>query len=318
MDCLLIGFSSFARRRVIPALAQIDAISTLHVASRSATADQLSQLPKLGRVFDDYDDALRGLPPGLVYISLTNDAHARWVERAVAAGNHVIVDKPAVTALSDAERLVAAARERSVVLAEAVTYAFHPVIAHVKQLFDAHDSSPTHVTAIFTPPLPIDNFRYQRALGGGALLDTGPYFATVGRLLWDADPESVHATITSRSIDGQVDTGYSALARYPGGCTVIGHFAFTTEYCNRMHLLGPALEVDVPRVFSTPPDMVTELSVRHRDKTSTHEVPAASAVRRFVDAVVAAIDTADADMYGEILLRDARVLDRLLRAAEIG
>ena len=309
MDCLLIGYSRFARRRVIPALAAQPAIGAIHVASRSAAA---VEVPRGGQVFTDYAAALATLPPGLVYVSLTNDAHARWIEAALERGNHVIVDKPAVVELADAERLVALAHARGLVLAEALLYAWHPVIDAVRAVFAEHGVRPTHVVATFTPPVPATDYRHRRALGGGALLDLGPYCVSLGRLLWDEDPASTAACIVDAA---DVETSYSALLRYPSGA-VVGHFGFTTEYTNSVQLLGPALAVTVPRVFSTPPDMATEVIVRHRDQTTTRVVPAADSAERVLAGVLAAIERRDLDAFAAPLVRDARALDRLRRAAQ--
>jgi len=295
---------------VLPALAAIDEIGALHVASRSAGQEAVQ---RGGRWFRDYQQAIDATPPGLVYVSLTNDAHARWVEAALARGHHVIVDKPATTDLASAERLVALARARGRVLAEATTYAFHPLIAQLKAIFDEHGSAPMQVTAAFTPPLPEGNYRFRRALGGGALNDTGPYCASLGRVIWGCAPEGVSACVNGDN--GEVDTSFSVLARYPGGRSLVGHFGFTTEYRNWLHLAGPALSVELSGVFSTPPDRTTEILVRHRDAFATRVAAATPAMRLFLEGVLAAIARADVTTFAETLLADARVLDRLRRAA---
>ena len=66
MDILLIGYSSFARRRVVPAITTTNTFEAIHVASRSASDDELAGVPKLGRVFRDYQQAIDDTPPGLV------------------------------------------------------------------------------------------------------------------------------------------------------------------------------------------------------------------------------------------------------------
>ncbi len=309
MDVLVIGCSSFARRRVLPALATLDGVDAVHVASRSTAG--LADVPRRGRWFADYQQAIDATPPGLVYVSLTNDAHARWVEAALERGHHVVVDKPAFTELAAAERLVALACDRGRVLAEATTYAFHPLWAQVQAIFAEHGSAPSHVTVAFTPPLPPDNYRFRRALGGGALLDAGPYFASIGRLVWGAAPEWLSACIDS--VGAEVETSFSVLARYGAGRALVGHFGFTAEYRNWIGLLGPGLDVEVPGGFSTPPDRVTEIKVRHRDAISTRQAPAAPAMRLFLEAVLGAIAREDWTTLGQTLLDDARVLDRLLR-----
>lgn len=286
---ILLGHSRFAQRRILPALA---GLADVRIASRRAGDD-------FARALDE---------PGIVWVSLTNDAHATWARAALERGHHVIVDKPAVIELADAEALVALARDRGLVLAEALTYAWHPVIDAIREIFV---EPPTHVVATFTPPIPPGGYRYDPARGGGALLDTGPYCVSLGRLLWDDDPVVITAHVVQRA---DVDTSYSALLRYPRGA-VVGHFGFTTEYTNGVQLLGPALSVTVPRIFSTPADMVTEISVRQRDQLATHAVPAANSIARFFTAVVDAIARGDTTTFSELLLRDARALARLRQAA---
>jgi len=308
MDCLILGGSRFARRRVLPALVSLDGIDAVHLASRSATG-----VPTSGRRFHDYQEALEATPPGLVYVSLTNDAHARWAEAALAHGHHVVVDKPAFTDLLTAERLVALARARSLLLAEATTYGYHPVMTELRRVFAEHGSAPTHVSCAFTPPVPTDDFRHRKALGGGALLDLGPYAASLGRVIWGVAPTAISACATR---DGDVDSSFSVLARYGGGRVLAGHFGFDTEYCNWIHLLGPGLAVEATGIFSTPPEAATEITVRHRDAITVRTSPPAPAMRLFLTAVLATIARGDHAPLAQTLLDDARVLDRLRHAAE--
>src|SRR5262249_47252356 len=220
----------------------------------------------------------------------------------------------ATTTLADAERLVALARARGLVLAEALTYAFHPVVPALRALFDEHGSAPSLVTAAFTPPLPPDNWRLARAPGGGAILDTGPYFAPIGRLLFGGPPDRLEASIAGAN--DEVETAYSVLARYGPGRALVGHFGFTVEYRNWLHLAGPALAVEAHGVFSTPPDKATEIGVRHRDAVSTRTVPPAFAMRSFLAAVLAAIARGDTASFADTLLADARGVDALRSAVK--
>jgi len=126
MNVLLLGLSRFARRRVLPALATLDEIEAVHVATIRGSDADLAEVPKRGRVFRTYAQALEALAPALVTSPSRNDQHARWAQAALERGHHFIVDKPAFLDLATAERLAALARDRRAVLAEATTWAFHP------------------------------------------------------------------------------------------------------------------------------------------------------------------------------------------------
>jgi dTDP-3,4-didehydro-2,6-dideoxy-alpha-D-glucose 3-reductase len=311
-ECLVVGLSRFARRRVLPALAELPELTAVHVASRSAADADLAAVPKRGRAFRDYDEALAAIAaPALVYISLTNDAHARWCETALERGHHVVVDKPAVTTLADAERLVALAGARGCVLAEATTYAFHPLWARVREVFSAHGSAPAIATAVFTPPVPATDRRHRRALGGGALMDVGPYCMSLGRVLWGTPPRTVTATVTASA---DVDLAFAALADYGDGRAVVGHFGFTTAYRNWLHVAGPGLGVELRGQFSTPPDVSTELAIDAGGALTTVHVPPAFAMRLFLAEVLAAIARGDTATLAGTLLADARALDQLVSA----
>ena len=70
MRLLILGYSSIAERRVIPAAANVVAIDEISIASKSRP--QPEGWPKAGRFFRDYDAALRDSDADIVYLSLPN------------------------------------------------------------------------------------------------------------------------------------------------------------------------------------------------------------------------------------------------------
>ncbi|MBO1413391.1 Gfo/Idh/MocA family protein [Streptomyces sp. FH025] len=321
MELLLIGLSRFARRRVLPAAASMPGITAVDIASRHATAADVAGVPKLRTLHGDWHGALEARAPGLAYVSSVNSEHTAAVRHALERGWHVVVDKPGlpsvpgrpdvpgVPGLGVAAELVELARSASLVLAEAVCYAFHPMFSVVRELA----AEAAQAVAVFTPPVPADDFRHDRARGGGALLDTGPYLASLGRVLWGREPEQVGVMVGDRTADG-LELSYSALARYPGGRTVVGHFGFTGTYRNALQLLGRHGVVDVERPFSMPPGLETEVTVRSDRGERVRRVPPADSMRLFLTRVVEAARTGSRE-FDEPVLSDARTLDRLIRAA---
>src|ERR1700712_5987019 len=98
MNVLLLGYSSIAQRRVVPALAAIGAVAGIDIASVSKTP--AAGWPKAGTHYRDYDEALARSGADLVYISLPNSMHDAWIAACLAAGKHVVVDKPATLTLA--------------------------------------------------------------------------------------------------------------------------------------------------------------------------------------------------------------------------
>ncbi|MYW02477.1 Gfo/Idh/MocA family oxidoreductase [Streptomyces sp. SID3343] len=310
MELLLIGLSRFARRRVLPAAASMPEITTVHIASRHAGPGDAAQAPKPGRLHRDWREALAAHPPGLAYVSSVNSEHAVAARYALESGWHVVVDKPALPDVQVATELVELARCSSLVLAEATCYAFHPMFSVVRELA----ANATKALAVFTPPVPADDFRHDRARGGGALFDTGPYLASLGRVLWGLEPERVGVMVGDRTADG-LDLSFSALARYAEGRTVVGHFGFTSAYRNVLQLLGRHEVVDVERAFSMPPGVETTLTVHDDKGQHVRRVPPADSMQLFLSRVVDAARTGSRE-FDELVLGDARTLDRLIRAAD--
>jgi predicted dehydrogenase len=290
MDLLLIGLSRFAQRRVLPAAAAMDEIESVHVASKHASGASTRGVPKLGHMHADWREALRAERASLVYVSLVNSEHAPVARYAMERGHHVVVDKPAFLTLDTAEEMVSLARSSARVIAEATCYSFHPMFAAARSCADSLDTEITKAVAVFTPPVPADDFRHDRRRGGGALLDTGPYLASLGRGLWGAEPDRVRVIVGDRASDG-METSYSALAGYPGGRTVVGQFGFTTAYRNSLELLGRDIVIDCERPFSAPPDMAVGIRVDSRGESRVQHLRPADSMRIFLASVLAAVRT---------------------------
>lgn len=313
MNLLLIGASRFALRRVLPAVADLDGIDGVDIATSRPGALTKKVVPKLGRVFENWDEALNTVSPGLVYVSVPNGLHALAVGRALEQGHHVVVDKPAFTDLGTAEELVGLAEASALVLAEATCYAFHPLFPAVTNIMADLGAQATAALAVFTPPVPITDWRWDRCSGGGAILDTGPYAVSLGRVLWGTAPVELRALVHDRT-PKSLETSYSMLAGYPGGRAVVGHFGFTSAYQNAVRLTGKDFSIDIERPFSAPPDLAVGIHVQAADQSYVHTVDPCDSMQEFLSAVLSAVAQASAD-FGQALLADARAMARLRAAA---
>lgn len=121
-----------------------------------------------------------------VYIATPHPEHAVWVERAAAAGKHILCEKPAGMNLAEGRRMVAAARGAGVLFMEAFMYRCHPQTARLAAL--------VREGAIGVPRLVQANFGFRadfnpasrlwnRELGGGGILDVGCYPMSLARLI---------------------------------------------------------------------------------------------------------------------------------------
>jgi predicted dehydrogenase len=314
MRLLILGFSSIAERRVIPAAAVVAGISEVSIASRSRRPP--ASWPKQGRYFTDYESALRDGGADMIYLSLPNAMHEPWAMAALAAGKHVVVDKPAMIVREAGERAVAEARRRKCLLAEAIAFGYHPQFWALSS-FVAEQGPLTQVDAQFIiPPLPIGNFRNHRELGGGCLLDMGPYAAATMRLLGDGLPSQMTALAGRVHPETGVDMGFSVLARLHNGAAFSGHFSFEGEYQNRLLIVGSSGSVLTERIFTPPAHHRPEWRRRIRNTESVVTAEAADTFACFLEAVTNAVAAGDFEGFYRDLLADAECRAMIATALE--
>lgn len=304
MRLLILGYSSIAERRVIPAAAKVAAIEQISIVSKSRS-EPGEGWPKRGRFFSDYGEALRESQADIVYISLPNAMHEQWIMSGLASGKHVLVDKPGMVAWEACERGVAEARRSGLVLAEATVFGYHPHFEALKS-FLAANGPLTYVDAQFViPPLPIANFRNHSELGGGCLLDMGPYAAALMRILGGGLPSHLTALRSGLHPETGVDMGFSLQARLANGGIFSGHFSFEGEYQNRLLVVARSGSVMIERAFSPPADHQLEWRQRVRNVESTVTFEGDDTFCRFLDVATRAISTGVHEPLYRDLLADA-------------
>ena len=311
MKLLLLGFSNIARRRILPA-ARAAGFDAIDVASRSAASHNLTLL-NVDAVYDDYESALDRSRADLVYVSNVNSIHGPLAEAALERGFHVVVDKPAFLSLSESSRLAGLALEKRLCLAEATVWQYHPRIHAAFEMFEEAGRAEHIVSSFSYPPMPEKDFRYNASLGGGALLDLGPYAMTPARLFFRSVPQSMAAFCTS--FKGAAETAFSMAAIYPSGRSLVGSFGFTSGYINRMDIFGPGLAIGMDRVFSPPANLETEMEVSGLAGRRSIKFPAADTFAVFLQAVTKAIRDGDHASFTRALISDAETLDRLRESA---
>jgi len=312
MRLLILGYSSIAERRVIPAASKVAAIDEISIASKGRP--QPNDWPKAGRFFTDYRTALHESGSDTVYVSLPNSMHEQFVMMALAAGKHVIVDKPGMITLEASERAVNEARRTSRVLAEATVFGYHPQFKMLADFVTENGPLICVDAQFIIPPLPIANFRNSRELGGGCLLDMGPYAAGVIRLLGGGSPSHIMGLVGNLHPETGVDMGFSVQARLSNGGIFSGHFSFDGEYQNRLLVVARSGSVIIERVFTPPADHKTEWRRRVRNVESAVTFEVADTFALFLESVARAVASGDHEGLHRNLLDDAECRERIAKA----
>lgn len=213
----LIGASRIAPLALIaPAAGRNDAEIVAVASRRKASAEAFAARFGLEAV-EGYEALWRRTDIDAVYIALPPAFHRDAVIGALQAGKHVLCEKPMALSAADAEAIVACAEENGRVLIEALHSRYHPLFLEAERLVSERKTGPlTRLEAGLTGAVApsADEYRYDVAIGGGALADLGCYGIHWLRTLAGGDPTLTAVTKTMR--DG-VDIEVHAELCFAGG-----------------------------------------------------------------------------------------------------
>lgn len=270
----VMGCSSFAQRAMIPALLECPGVCLTAVASRSIEKAREVAVQFGGNAVEGYDALIARPDLDALYVPLPTGLHAEWCGKALRAGKHLLVEKSLACGLSEAEAMIDAARERNLLIFENFQFQTHRQWGVIRDHLTNGVLGDVHlVRATFGfPPLPKDNFRWNKALGGGALLDTGAYMAKASQLLLGGGLDVVGACQRMDDRTG-VDLYGEAMFRDSRGRVAQVAYGFDYFYQCRVELLGTKGKLSTNRVFTAPPSFEPVIHIETAEGARDLRIP---------------------------------------------
>ena len=176
------------------------------------------------RVADSYAALLADPEVEVVYNPLANGLHGPWNLAALAAGKHVLSEKPSASNAEEAAEVREAAAKAGTVFMEAFHYLFHPVTRRLHELLaggELGELQRVETTVAIQAPADTDP-RWSLPLAGGAVMDLGCYSLHAVRMLapWAGGaPRLVSARGGERAGAPGVDEWLDADLAFPNGAT---------------------------------------------------------------------------------------------------
>jgi predicted dehydrogenase len=217
----VLGAARIAPTALIRPARTVDGVTVAAVAARDqARARAFARKHGIARVLPSYDALVEDPDLDAVYIPLPNGLHARWMLRAIAAGRHVLCEKPFTSNAAQAREVADATRGSGLVVMEAFHYRYHPLAARLREIVDTELGEVRRVDTAMCFPLPrFGDIRYQYDLAGGSLMDAGCYAMHCARLLGPGEPTITGARALTLRRDRRVDRAMSIDIGYAGGAT---------------------------------------------------------------------------------------------------
>ena len=243
MDLLRIGTLGSSRIS-LPALiepaASVAEVTVAAVAARDKLrADAFALRHGIPAAYGSYEALLADPDIDAIYNPLPNSLHGPWTLQAIAAGKHVLCEKPFASNADEAAQVADAAAASGLVVMEAMHYRYHPLTRRLSELV-AELGPVQHLQcwtsfAIADP----DDIRYDFDLGGGALMDGGCYAIDCLRLLGASEGQSepsVTAALADpcppapgRGPEAVADRSMAVRLAFPGGATGWFESSFTRD-----------------------------------------------------------------------------------------
>ena len=242
MELLRIGVLGTARisqTALLKAAASVPGVTVAAVAARDQSrAEVYAQRHGIPVAYGGYDALLADPDIDAVYNPLPNSLHGPWTLEAIAAGKHVLCEKPFASNAAEAALVADAAATAGLVVMEAMHYRHHPLIRRLRQLVG--ELGPVRHIQCWTSFVISneDDIRYDYDLGGGALMDGGCYAIDCLRLLGPGDPSVTAALadpylrVPGRGPDragAAADRAIAVRLAFPGDATAWFESAFTLD-----------------------------------------------------------------------------------------
>ncbi len=129
------------------------------------------------RVVADYQALIDDPEVEVVYNALPNSLHGPWNLAAIAAGKHVLTEKPFASNAEEAQTVADAAAAAGVIVFDAFHYRYHPIFDRLLQVITTGAIGRLQSVSVrmLMPAPDEDDLRWSFALAGGVMMDLGCY-----------------------------------------------------------------------------------------------------------------------------------------------
>jgi len=251
----VLGAAAIATKQVIPGMqkgawSEVSAIASRDIAKAKQAAKELG-IPK---AYGAYEELLADPEIEAIYNPLPNHLHVPWSLKAMAAGKHVLCEKPISLTVAEARTLIPARDRAGIKIGEAFMVWTHPQWLRTRELIrSGRIGDLRSISCEFSYfNREAENIRNIPDYGGGALMDIGCYPIIMSRFIFGQEPSRV-VGLLERDPEMKVDRLTSAMLDFPSGQSVFTCSTQLVPY-QRMQFFGTKGRIEIEIPFNAPPD----------------------------------------------------------------
>lgn len=302
--------SEIAYRRFMPALKKCAGIEFAGISTANASewngvlTDELkkSETEKARKFIDEYGGKLYGSYGELlsspdidaVYLPLPPALHYRWGKAALENGKHLFMEKPFTTSLDDTRELIGLARSKGLAIHENYMFAFHSQIEWIKNRIAEGAVGDIRLIRIdFGFPFRgANDFRYNKALGGGALLDCGGYTLKLAGMFLGETARVTTSKLNSKE-GFEVDIYGNATLVNDDGLTAQVSFGMDNSYRCSLDIWGSTGSIFTNRILTAPDGFEPTVIIKQGNDEQSFTLSADDTFKKSIEMFLKCINNND-------------------------
>lgn len=231
-----------------------------------------------GKIYEGYQTLIDSPEIVVVYLPLPPALHFKWAKNVLESGKHAYVEKPFTTSLKDTQALLGIAREKGLAVHENYMFIFHKQLQAVNNIIASGEIGKVRQYRISFgfPRRAANDFRYNKALGGGALLDAGGYCMKYASWLLGDTARLVCANACYEP-EWEVDIFGSATMVNDEGIICQLSFGMDCDYKCDLEAWGSMGTLATGRILTAPDGLEPDVVIKHNQEYETRKLPADNA-----------------------------------------
>ncbi len=150
------------------------------------------------KVYKTIDDLFQDANVDIVYIATPHNKHIEYILKALEKGKHVLCEKAITLNSDELNRAVKLAREKNLILAEAMTIYNMPLYTELERIINSGVLGEFRLAQVYFGSFKeydMTNRFFNMDLAGGALLDIGVYALSLVRMFMDTKNAEINSQV---------------------------------------------------------------------------------------------------------------------------
>lgn len=318
----ILGAGGIAERAMVEPARGVDGVEVVAIGARdperARTFAERLDVPAWG----DYDAVLSDPRIDLIYLALPPIVHAEWAARALAAGKHVLCEKPLSANGTTAAAIADAADAAGLRAFVGFHFRLHGFIRDLLETIASGILGEVRLVEIdFSIPhfvVQPGNIRLDGDLAGGAVMDVGCYAVDLLRAAF-GEPQVVSAVAQPYDADPRIDLQTDAELRLPGGIPALLRASFLGDDTGAMWVRVDGSEASLLATSVIVPQWGATLTVTATEGTVLRQSsadPAENSYARQLEHLAVVLgDGSESLLDARRGVGTMRVVDAIYRAA---